>query len=96
MTHNDGYVLQHRLVMAEHLGRCLQAWEQVHHKDGNRGNNLIGNLKLATPSSHMSEHNRGYRDGYQQGVADGKDKRIKGLLARIKELEVESLLRTVR
>ena len=96
MANSSGYILEHRLVMAKHLGRCLQTWEHIHHKDGIRDNNNIENLKLATQSDHIKEHNRGYRDGYQKGYLAGKDKRIKQLLARIKELEVESLLRTVR
>jgi hypothetical protein len=40
------YTQEHRVVMEEHIGRSLFAWETVHHKDGNRLNNNISNLEL--------------------------------------------------
>jgi transposase len=46
MAVSDGYVLEHRLVMAEFLGRPLGPKETVHHIDGNRSNNFISNLQL--------------------------------------------------
>jgi uncharacterized protein (DUF1330 family) len=45
MAHN-GYIAKHRLMMARYLGRALVKGEQVHHKDGKKRNNLIGNLQL--------------------------------------------------
>lgn len=56
MADKDGYVYEHRLVVAEHLGRCLTAEEEVHHRDGNKHNNELSNLQLLSKSDHSAMH----------------------------------------
>lgn len=64
------YVLEHRLVMEQHLGRYLDPREVVHHKDGDKKNNSIENLELFSQNSaHLSETLRGKKPNWtEEGI----------------------------
>lgn len=86
MADQRGYVLEHRLVVAKALGRCLHRWEIVHHK----------HTKYPAGSIEDKQDNR-YPDNLQL-VTDDRHKqitilenRIKLLNARITLLEAENI-----
>lgn len=46
----------HRVLMENKLGRLLESWEIVHHKDENKANDNPENLELLNSSEHARHH----------------------------------------
>ena len=67
MARKDGYIMEHRLVMARRIGRMLSRTEVVNHIDHNPRNNDPANLELY-PSN--GDHKRGEVGRFVAGVAN--------------------------
>jgi len=76
-----GWILEHRLVMAQSLGRNLKQTEVVHHMNGNKRDNRVENLTILSRAEHT------HREiPFKHRIQD-LERTVKCLEARIKILE---------
>lgn len=88
MADHQGYVREHRLVVAKALGRCLHLWEIVHHKKGyaKDDNRYPETLQLVTDDRHKQITILETRIARLENKLEEQGKFAKLLLWQIKEL----------
>jgi hypothetical protein len=56
------WILEHRFVMSEELGRQLEPHEHVHHINGDRLDNRLCNLEVVDQRTHSRKHRDIYKE----------------------------------
>jgi len=61
-ANSSGYVMEHRLVVEEDIGKYLDVDVLAHHINGKRDDNRLSNLKVVTKKEHSNLH-RNFQNG---------------------------------
>lgn len=79
-VHGGGYILEHRLVMEEKLGRLLEPGEVVHHLNGEKTDNRPENLELFGSNADHLRHELTGR--CPKWTAAGRERTLAGVRRR--------------
>jgi hypothetical protein len=82
----DTYKYEHRYMVEQSLGRELTSDEDVHHKDGNKLNNVLSNLEVLTKKEHAIKH--GNWLGEKNHTSKLNKKKVQEIRMRFKNGEV--------
>lgn len=58
---SEGWMLEHRYIMEQHLGRKLNVSEAVHHINHSRSDNRLENLEVMGHGEHTKMHHTGLK-----------------------------------
>ena len=50
------YIAEHQILMERKLGRRLRPNERIHHRDENKKNNSMSNLRVESVQQHAKDH----------------------------------------
>lgn len=53
-SHKSGWILEHRFVMAQHLGQPIPRELDVHHLNGIKDDDRVENLQMLDPDTHTA------------------------------------------
>lgn len=81
-AHTDGYIREHRLVWEEHYNAMLLPWGFIHHKDGNKKNNVWYNLQGTMADDHARHHAKGRKKIWYYNRRTHKMERVEKYLTR--------------
>lgn len=88
MQKAGSYVLQHRFVMAKHLGRPLTSTELVDHMDGNKQNNDLTNLRIYVRGRNQAGSAPGHGTYYHEWqMAEARNRLIMAEIERLRSLQ---------
>lgn len=88
MKGKGSFVFEHRWVMAKHLGRPLHPYELVDHKNGDKTENNIDNLRLYIKGKNHPGSSNGYGTYYHEWQM--AEKRIRELEEKLSSISYPS------